>query len=146
MPDFKRILLAVDFSKESEYIGKRTIEVAEKYGAKLFLIHVVVDLSSHWYERIIMSSLSDDIEEQLIDGANKQLRELAKRLGVPDTECVVELGSPKDGILKAVKDHDIDLIALGSHGLGGVDSLLGSTSHAILHKAPVDVYVVRLPS
>ena len=146
MPDFTRILLAVDFSKDSELIGRRAIELAEKYGAQLFLLHVVVDLKAHLFQRLLMSSLSDDVEEQMIDSAKKQLRDLAEQLGVPGARRLVELGSPKTGVLKVVKDHGIDLIVVGSHGVGGVDMLLGSTADSILHKSPVDVFVVRLPS
>ncbi len=146
MPDIKRILLAVDFSGDSEFIGTRAIELAKKYDAELLLIHVVVDLKAHWYERILLSSLSEDVEEQLVGSARRQLKELAAKLGIPAARCLVELGSPKAGILKAVKEHDVDLIVVGSHGLGGVDALLGSTADSILHRSPVDVFVVRLPS
>ena len=146
MTDFKCILLAVDFSSDSEFIGVRASELAQTYGAKLVLIHVVVDLKAHWYERILLSSLSDDVEEQMIESARKQLRELAEKLGIPEAECVVEVGSPKAGVLKAVREHGVDLIVVGSHGAGGVDALLGSTAATILHKSPVDVFVVRLPT
>jgi len=146
MPGCKRILLAVDFSQDSEFIGKRAIELAEKFGAELFLVHVVVDLKGHLFQRLIMSSLSDDVQEQMTDSAKKQLRELAGKLDVANAACLVELGPPKTGILKAVKEHDIDLIVVGSHGVGGVDMLLGSTADTILQKSPVDVFVVRLPS
>ena len=146
MMDFKCILLAVDFSSDSEFIGRRASELARTCGAKLVLIHVVVDLKAHWYERILMSSLSDDVEAQMIESARMQLRELAEKLGLPETQCVVEIGSPKAGVLKAVKEHGVDLIVVGSHGAGGVDALLGSTASTILHKSPVDVFVVRLPA
>jgi len=145
MADFKHILLAVDFSKDSEFLIKRAIELANKYGARLFLIHVVVDLRGHLLERIFMSSLSDDVEEQMIDSAKKQLRELAERMDVAQTDCIIEVGSPKAGILKTVREHDIDLIVVGNHGVGGTDILLGSTAYTILHKSPVDVFVIRLP-
>ena len=146
MFDVKNILLAVDFSKDSEFIGRRAIDLAKSCGAKLFLVHVVVDLKSHFYNRIIMSSLDDDVEGQMIDSATRQLRELAEKLDLPEAECLVEIGTPKTGILKAVQEHDIDLVVVGSHGLGGVDTLLGSTADTILHKSPVDVFVVRLPN
>ena len=145
MADFKRILLAVDFSEDSEFLITRASELASKYDARLFLIHVVVDLRGHLLERIFMSSLSDDVEEQMIASAKQQLRELAERMGVAQTDCLIEVGSPKAGILKSVVENDIDLIIVGSHGVGGTDILLGSTAYTILHKSPVDVFVVRLP-
>lgn len=145
MADFKRILLAVDFSEDSEFLIKRALELANKYDARLYLIHVVVDLRGHLLERIFMSSLSDDVEEQMIDSAKKQLWDLADRLGIAQTDCLIEVGSPKAGIMKTVKEHDIDLIVVGNHGVGGTDILLGSTAYTILHKSPVDVFVIRLP-
>lgn len=141
--DYKRILLAVDFSKDSEYIGQRAVDIAQRYGAELYLIHVVADLKGPFYEQI-MSSLSEGIEDEITDLANKQLLALAENLKLPATHCLVELGSPKMGILKAVKEHNIDLIVIGSHGASGWDVLLGSTADTVLHKAPCDVFAVRL--
>lgn len=146
MYDVKNILLAVDFSKDSEFIGLRGIDLAKRYDAKLFLAHVVIDLKSHFFPQLFISSMSDDVERQMIDSAKQQLKELAEKLDLPEAECLVEVGTPKAGILKAVQEHDIDLIVVGSHGLGGVDTLLGSTADSILHKSPVDVFVVRLPN
>ena len=143
--EYKHILLAVDFSKDSELIGHRAIDLARRYDAKLSLIHVVINLKGPFYEHI-MSSLSEDVEQQVILLAKQQLSALAQRLDIPTTACIVKLGSPKVGILKAVEEHDIDLIVMGSHGLGGWDSLLGSTADAVLHKAPCDVFAVRLSS
>ena len=105
MSDYKHILLSVDFSRDSQFIGRRAVDMAKKYDAKLSLIHVVVNLKEHLYERLLMSSLSDDVESQMIDNAKKQLQTLAKQLDVPNASCIVEIGSPKSGILKAVKDE-----------------------------------------
>ena len=146
MSDYKHILLAVDFSQDSEFIGSRAVDMARKYDARLSLIHVVVDLKGHLYERLLMSSLSDDVESQMTDNAKKQLRILATARVLVLQLFIVEIGSPKSGILKAVEQNDIDLIIVGSHGVGGVDVLLGSTADTVLHKSPVDVLAVRLPS
>jgi nucleotide-binding universal stress UspA family protein len=46
-------------------------------------------------------------------------------------------------ILRTAADMDVDLVVLGTRGLGGVKSLmLGSTSHAVLHHADRPVLVV----
>lgn len=140
---YKKILLAVDFSKDSELIGQRAIDLARRYEAKLYLIHVVINLKDAFYEQI-MSSLSEDVEQEIIQLAEQQLHTLAKRLEIPTTNCIVELGSPKRGIIKATEEHDIDLIMIGSHGISGWDNLLGSTADAVLHKAPCDVLAIRL--
>jgi len=143
MGDYKQILLAVDFSPESEAIGRRAVDLTRRYGARLTLIHVVANL----YEEPIydlMSSFPADVEEQLVKHADESLRELAGRLGVAEAECVVQLGTPKTGIISAAKDRGVDLIVLGSHGVHGFELLLGSTANAVLHAAPCDVLAVRV--
>jgi universal stress protein A len=141
--NYKHILLAVDFSKDSELVGQRAVDLADRYGAKLSLIHVVADLKGPFYEHI-MSSLSEDVEDEIIDLAKQQLHALAEKLNIPVTNCLVELGSPKFGIVKAVEENDIDLIVIGTHGVSGWDVLLGSTADTVLHKAPCDVFAIRL--
>jgi universal stress protein A len=143
--NYKHILLAVDFSKDCKLVGQRALDLADRYGAKLSIIHVVADLKSPFYEHI-MSSLSEDVENQVIDLANQKLQAFVERLNVPVTNCLVELGSPKSGILKAVEKHGIDLIVIGTHGVSGWDVLLGSTADTVLHKAPCDVFAIRLSS
>ncbi|MCP4410941.1 MAG: universal stress protein [Gammaproteobacteria bacterium] len=91
---YKKILLAVDFSKDSELIGQRAIDLARRYEAKLHLIHVVINLKDAFYEQI-MSSLSEDVEQEIIQLAEQQLHTFAQRLEIPTTNCIVELGSPK---------------------------------------------------
>jgi universal stress protein A len=143
MGDYKQILLAVDFAPESEAIGGRAVDLMRRFGAQLTLIHVVANL----YEEPVydlMSSFPADVEEQLVKHADQSLRELAKRLGVVDAECVVQMGTPKSGIIQAAKDRKVDLIVLGSHGVHGFELLLGSTANAVLHAAPCDVLAVRV--
>ena len=143
MQDYKHILLAVDFSTATQEIGQRAVDLARHYGAQLTLIHVVANL----YEEPVydlMSSFPADVETQLIKNAQQSLDALAQRLGVPDAERVVEVGTPKTGIVQAAKDREVDVIVLGSHGVHGFELLLGSTANAVLHAAPCDVLAVRV--
>lgn len=143
MADYRHILLAVDFSKESEAIGQRAVDLAKRYGAELTLMHVVANLYEEpMYD--LMSSFPADVEEQLVQNARQSLTDLAQRLGVPAAERVVEVGTPKTGIIQAAKERDADLIVLGSHGVHGLELLLGSTANAVLHAAPCDVLAVRV--
>ena len=51
-------------------------------------------------------------------------------------------GEPAPVVTEAAKDFD--LVVVGSHGRKGLDRfLLGSVSHAIVHRAPCSVLVVR---
>ncbi len=143
MADYQHILLAVDFSKDSELIGRRALDLAQRCAARLTIMHVVADL---YQEPVydLMSSLPPDIEQQLVENARRSLEDMARRLGAPEATCVVELGTPKVGIIQAATDRQADLIVLGSHGVHGLELLLGSTANAVLHSAPCDVLAVRV--
>ncbi len=143
MADYRHILLAVDFSKDTDAIGARAIELMRQQEARLTLVHVVANIYDEpVYD--LMASFPADVENQLIQNAQQALKSLAERLGVPDAECVVEVGTPKIGILRAVEQRDVDLIVLGSHGVHGLELLLGSTANAVLHAARCDVLAVRV--
>lgn len=75
--------------------------------------------------------------------AEKELNELAEKLGVDEKHRFIEYGSTKNEILRVAKEHKIDLIVTGSHGKHGLSLLLGSTANAILHGAECDVLIVR---
>jgi nucleotide-binding universal stress UspA family protein len=54
-----------------------------------------------------------------------------------------ELATSWDGICRAARELDADLIVLGSHGYGGIDRLLGTTAAKVVNHADRNVLVVR---
>jgi nucleotide-binding universal stress UspA family protein len=61
-----------------------------------------------------------------------------------DVEYEVVEGDPVDGILELARSRDVDLIVVGSRGLGAVKSVvLGSVSNAVLHQADRPVLVTK---
>jgi nucleotide-binding universal stress UspA family protein len=54
------------------------------------------------------------------------------------------VGSTADEIVRFARDRGVDLVVVGSRGLGGVGSaLLGSVYHGVLSKADRPVLVVK---
>lgn len=143
---YQQILFAADFSEDALRIGERARDIARKCGAKLSLIHVVEDMNislGGGYE--LLPVLPDLPDEALLQEARNALGNLAQRLDITDAGLwVVNALSTKEGIIGAAKDHNIDLIVVGSHGRHGLALLLGSTANAVLHGAPCDVLAVRI--
>lgn len=144
MANYQHILVAVDFFAQSDVIITKAQLLAAQFQAKLSLIHVVdsVPITDAGYVEEIPFNM--DLTAQLLDSAKLRLTELAERLHIPKEQQWLEIGSPKNEIVRIAKEHNVDLIVVGSHGRHGLALLLGSTANSVLHYAPCDVLAVRL--
>lgn len=143
MSGYSHVLIAVDLTDDSPKVVQKGLEIAERYGARLSLLHVVefipVDPAG---EALLPPPV--DLEGGLVRGARQRLDALCAERGLKDAPRRVEIGVIKMEIVKVAAEVKADLIVLGSHERHGLALLLGSTEKAILHKAPCDVLAVRL--
>ena len=140
---YKKILVAVDGSKEAEWAFKKAISVAKRNNSKLVLAHIIdtrTFATVEAYDRTI-AERADMFATELMENYKKE----ANDAGVTDVEYVVDYGSPKVKIPKDIaKKYDIDLIMCGATGLNAVERfLIGSVSEHITRYARCDVLVVR---
>ncbi|GAB6068783.1 universal stress protein [Methylothermus subterraneus] len=144
MQPYQNILLATDFSAHAELVAERAKDLADRYQAKLSVLHVVDNLpiTDSTYGPIIPFDV--DITEQLIAAAKQKLAKIAERLKIPEDRCWIEVGSPKAEIVRVAAAENIDLIVLGSHSRKGLGILLGSTASSVILHAKCDVLAVRL--
>ena len=83
---------------------------------------------------------SDELFRQAEDNVNACAESLPQSLFTSSSR--VMKGEPAPVVTEAAKEFD--LIVVGSHGRKGLDRfLLGSVSHAIAHRSPCSVLVVR---
>ncbi len=142
---YKHILLATDFSPHARRAGQRARELADKYQARLSLVHVFDDfvLYDEFYEPVAEERFA--LQQTLQDAARQHLETLAGEIGIEDPADVhLLVGAPKATILAHAEEHDVDLIIAGSHGRRGLARLLGSVASGIVNSAPCDVLTVRL--
>ena len=143
MSVYSHILLAVDFSANTDAVAERALAISKLCAAKVSLVHVVefvqLDLSN---ELVVPQEL--ELDQELVALADKRLQELGDKYGIADSERFVSQGSTKREILRIAQEQEIDLIVIGSHGREGIQLLLGSTANAVLHGAPCDVLAVRV--
>ncbi|GMQ84346.1 MAG: universal stress protein [Gammaproteobacteria bacterium] len=143
MSDYSHILLAVDFSGNTDAVAERALAISRMCSARISLVHVVefvqMDLSSE-----LAAPQEMELDRELLAMADKRLRELGEKYGIPDSERFVSQGSTKREILRIAQEQHVDLIVIGSHGREGIQLLLGSTANAVLHGAPCDVLAVRV--
>lgn len=143
MANYQNVLLATDFSDDSETLGHAARNLADKYSAMIHVVHVVdsLPITDAGYGPIM--PLEIDFTEQLVQAAETRLKAFAEHFQVPRENCHVEVGSPKLEIVRLAEALNCDLIIVGSHGRHGLSALLGSTASGVLHHAQCDVLAVR---
>jgi universal stress protein A len=146
MEGYKHVLLAVDFFEQDQLVANRAKDLADKYQAKISVVHVIDSLlvTDAGYGTEIPFNL--DLTAELMAVAKKRLADLAEKLAVSQDNLWLEIGSPKSEIIRVAEENDVDLIVVGSHGRHGLALLLGSTANGVLHHAQCDVLAVRLQS
>jgi universal stress protein A len=145
MSVYSHILVAIDFSDSSEHVLARAREIAQGNNARLSLLYVMEYLPPIDYINDSLMDINWVTEEKvLLDHAKDKMQQFGKKHELDNVALQVELGSPKHEISRYVKEHDCDLVVLGSHGRHGISLLLGSTANAVLHDMPCDVLTVKL--
>jgi universal stress protein A len=135
---YKKILLAVDLSENSERVGERAKAIAAANQSEITLLHVV--------EYVPVEPMGEaQIEGELVERARTKLASLSQRLGLGSCQQLVESGSIKAEIIRAAQKLQSDLIVLGSRERHGLAILINLTEDTVLHAAPCDVLAVRLP-
>ena len=146
MITLQKILVATDFSSFSEQALEFALVLAEKFQAKLYVVHV--------WELPMTGSLlpPEPYPESVLTEEQKAGEEhwtkVTNELGASafDAEPVFVFGKPYLAIVKAAADLDVDLIVLGSHGRSGISHLLlGSVAEKVVRLAPCPVFTVKVP-
>jgi universal stress protein A len=142
MAEYKKILLVVDLSEDSQIIGERAKAIAACYQSQITLLHVVEYVPVEPMGEALLPTVQ--IESELVERARAKLGELAVRLDLESSPQLVETGSIKGEIIRCAQKIGADLIVLGSRERHGLAILLNFTEDTILHAAPCDVLAVRL--
>ncbi|MGZ8694093.1 MAG: universal stress protein [Gaiellaceae bacterium] len=134
------ILIAVDGSTGSDRAVEAGLELATGADAAVTFVFVrqppMPILGSPYYQRVVTSEL-EHAEEAL----GRALAAAAES-GVPATAEMLE-GDAAHEIVTLGQTRDVDVIVIGSRGLGAVTGvLLGSVSRAVVHAADRPVLVV----
>lgn len=129
-PDYetnlRKILVAIDGSFKSikslnylEYLFESQINV------KIFLVHII-----EWTEQ-----KEEILDSQIIDKIENNGRMILKSIVVKDRyncERIVKLGDPGNKIVDLAEKLDVDLIVMGSKGLGLTEQEIGSVAKKVL--------------
>lgn len=145
--EIKKILFAADFSEGSSNSLPYAVDLAKRYGAKLYLVHVIYDIAKTSGSYVPHVSL-DELYKEMETNAKAELEKvyIEEMKACKDVEHVVLKGTPYEEISRFAEENKIDLIVIGTHGRKGLDRMLfGSTAEQVVRHAPCPVLTVRLP-
>jgi universal stress protein A len=122
----RQVLFASDFSPYSDHAFEAALALAQHFGARLHLLHVV----HHPHER---------------EAAHAALNRFAtERAALVDFVVSVEIGNPAAEIVARAAREKVDLIVVGSHGRTGLTHVLhGSVAEAVRRHAHCLVLTIR---
>jgi universal stress protein A len=143
MREYRKILLCLDLTDDSVQIAERARSVAQRFGAEIVLLHVVEYVPVEPMGEALLPAVQ--IEGELVERAKTRIVEMAKELGLEQSERLVETGNIKAEVVRIANEKGIDLIVIGSRERHGVSILFNFTEDTVLHAAPCDVLAVRLP-
>jgi nucleotide-binding universal stress UspA family protein len=138
---FKQIVVAIDGSEHGWQALEYAKHVAECEGASLWLVHAFPHTSDlRGYEAF------DRLISERTEAGQVVLDEAREQLGDTPLEVHEELleGPPAEAILRVAETRNVDLIVMGTRGLGSLRGLLlGSVSSKVVQHAHCAVMLAR---
>lgn len=145
-----RILVATDGSAVAQKAVKYAIDLAGQTRAKVTILTVIDDralIAQYIPAEMSAIHLAQPVEQYLKTAAQKYLGRAERLCEKSRVSCVgiIRNGSPVDEILSEARKSKADIIVLGSHGRGTIESaVLGSVTYGVIHKnSKYPVLVIR---
>ena len=135
----KHILVALDDAGEPKKGMEKAIYLAKLSGAKITGVNVIVVAST-------LASTVTNYRDYLAKKGQEMLdsaKESCEKQGIQFASKILD-GSPASKIAEFAEEEKVDLVIVGSRGLGGMsEAILGSVANSIVHKSKVSVLVVK---
>ena len=145
MEDINKILVVsrmTKYCKEAVHYG---ISLTRKYGAELFVVHVVHNPFGLEGWNLPTVSLENEYQNILKDAKNDLDRIIRheKGTGLHIHELIKE-GDPTEEVLKTVREEKIDLLIMLAHEEGRLEHFLfGRSNEELIRKMPCTMLLVK---
>lgn len=156
--NFRRILVAINYSPLASVVFERALNLAQKEQANLTILHCLVDVAEPdlpiesgatfglYSTDSGFSPFHNEILQVKIQQAKAWLQECYQQaiaLNIP-TEYQHHFGNPGTTICNIAQQWEADLIVLGRHDQTAIAELFtGSVSNHVIHHAACSVLVVK---
>lgn len=136
----KNILVPTDLSPQSDNAIEYAAMLCKDFGAKLILLHVYmlpVPVSEIPYAMVSVEEMQKTSEGVI----KKQADRISNTLGI-EVEFMVRLGMVSDEVSDLEKEKNVDLVVMNLEETEELDTLLGSTTMAVIRKCRSAVLVI----
>jgi nucleotide-binding universal stress UspA family protein len=142
--EIRQILAPTDFSESSKQAVTYAYALAQKFGARLLLLHIVQELPP--YIGYIPPAGAATVLEHVQGQARLDLAELVPNVkGVPvEVTCQAVIGTPYVKIVEIAQEEKANLIVMATHGRTGFRHfIMGSVAERVVRTAPCSVLTIR---
>lgn len=152
---YKRILVPLDGSEPSNNALEHALGIAEKYGSELTLLAVVprvmvpvfpdegfgaAPVTAAKDMARYQDRMKEIYENVLVEAKTKVEKEHPKL----KAETIIREGRPSATIVELAENDGVDLIVMGSRGIGGITGwILGSTSRRVVDSCTKPILIVK---
>ncbi len=141
MKDITQIVVPVDLAEHTEKIIAYAAAGAEKFSAKLHVVHVV-ELLPTLGELELGTTTMDSFNKKRMEQSKDFLHKFL--LGYPECTGKIVSGVIVDEITSYAKSVEADLIIIGTHGTKGLEKLLlGSVAERVVKNAHCPTLVMN---
>ena len=139
----KKIIVPIDFSEHSEYALETAAVFARKYNAEILALHML-ELSN-----AVVSSAENALEAETVfylKLAEQKFQEFLDKefLNGLNVTPIVKHFKVFSEVSEVAKEHDVDLIIMGSQGASGLKEVfVGSNTEKVVRYSDVPVLVVK---
>jgi nucleotide-binding universal stress UspA family protein len=145
----RKILLATDLSARGDRALERAVEVAQRHGASLVILHVFEELDEStltYGSRVVPSwhrppSAASLMKQRIRQGLRSDLGDAIEKAVI-----LIEQGNPAEVIERVAASEQVDLVITGIAREGMFASrpvVLGKTVEQLLRRLPVPILIVR---
>jgi nucleotide-binding universal stress UspA family protein len=141
---YKRVLIPLDGSTGADAIVPLIVQIAGPLDIAVRLLGVVEPIQPMMVENARSLMVHDvAVRTRYAEEYLAPIASMLRARGI-DADWEVRRGSPATTILAAAKSWGADLIAMSTHGRGGIGRLLfGSVAEQVLRHAEVPVFMMR---
>jgi nucleotide-binding universal stress UspA family protein len=142
LPTYERVLVPTDGSDIAERAVDHAVAIADAFDGELHALSVV-DVAAAGGEMDMVPTAS--VIEALTERGEAAVEAVAEDGSDAGIEVVTEVqqGFPGSGVLRYAREHEVDIVVMGTHGRTGLGRvLLGSTTERLVRRAEMPVCAV----